>query len=82
MLLEHPAVAVAGVVGKPDEVRGEEVAAFVQLNPGHEATPDELIDFAKERLGKHKYPREVCIVDAVPLTPVFKVDRKQLRTML
>jgi long-chain acyl-CoA synthetase len=82
VLLEHPAVAVAGVVGKPDEVRGEEVAAFVQLNPGHEATPDELIDFAKERLGKHKYPREVRIVDAVPLTPVFKVDRKQLRTML
>jgi long-chain acyl-CoA synthetase len=82
VLLEHPAVAVAGVVGKPDEVRGEEVAAFVQLNPGHEATPDELIDFAKERLGKHKYPREVRVVDAVPLTPVFKVDRKQLRTML
>jgi long-chain acyl-CoA synthetase len=82
VLLEHPAVAVAGVVGKPDEVRGEEIAAFVQLNPGHEAAPDELIDFAKERLGKHKYPREVRIVDAVPLTPVFKVDRKQLRTLL
>jgi long-chain acyl-CoA synthetase len=82
VLLEHPAVAVAGVVGKPDEVRGEEVAAFVQLNPGHEITADELIDFARERLGKHKYPRQVRIVDAVPLTPVFKVDRKQLRTML
>jgi long-chain acyl-CoA synthetase len=82
VLLEHPAVAVAGVVDKPDELQGEEVAAFVQLNPGHEATPDDLIDFAKERLGKHKYPREVRIVDSVPLTPVFKVDRKQLRTML
>jgi long-chain acyl-CoA synthetase len=82
VLLEHPAVAVAGVVGKPDEVRGEEVAAFVQLNPGHEVSPDEMIEFTKERLGKYKYPREVRIVDAVPLTPVFKVDRKKLRTML
>jgi long-chain acyl-CoA synthetase len=82
VLLEHPAVAVAGVVGKPDEVRGEEVAAFVQLNPGHEVSSDDLIEFAKERLGKYKYPRDVRIVDAVPLTPVFKVDRKQLRTML
>jgi hypothetical protein len=44
-------------------------AAFVQLNPGHESTPDELIDFAKDRLGKHKYPRDVRIVDAVPLPP-------------
>jgi long-chain acyl-CoA synthetase len=82
VLLEHPAVAVAGVVGKPDEVRGEEVAAFVQLNPGHEVSPEELIEFAKERLGKYKYPREIRIVDTVPLTPVFKVDRKQIRTLL
>jgi long-chain acyl-CoA synthetase len=81
-LVEHPAVAVAGVVGKPDPVKGEEVVAFVQLNPGAEATADELIEFAKGRLSKYKYPREVHIVDAVPLTPVFKIDRKKLRTML
>jgi long-chain acyl-CoA synthetase len=81
-LVEHPAVAVAGVVGKPDPVKGEEVVAFVQLNPGAAATADELIAFAKGRLSKYKYPREVHIVDAVPLTPVFKIDRKKLRTML
>jgi long-chain acyl-CoA synthetase len=81
-LVEHPAVAVAGVVGKPDPVKGEEVVAFVQLNPGAEASADELIEFAKGRLSKYKYPREVHIVDAVPLTPVFKIDRKKLRTML
>ncbi|HWC14706.1 MAG TPA: AMP-binding protein [Actinomycetota bacterium] len=81
-LLEHPAVGVAGVVGKPDPVMGEEVVAFVQLNPGHEASPDELVAFAKERLGKYKYPREVRVVDSVPLTPVFKVDRKKIRTLL
>ena len=83
VLVEHPAVAVAGVVGKPDPMKGEEVVAFVQLDPGQEApTPEELVEFARGKLGKYKYPREVIIVENVPLTPVFKIDRKQLRTML
>ena len=83
VLLEHPAVAVAGVVGKPDPVKGEEVIAFVQLDPGQEApSPEDLVEFARGKLGKYKYPREVRIVENVPLTPVFKIDRKQLRTML
>lgn len=81
-LLEHPGVAVVGVVGKPDPVRGEEVVAFVQLQAGQEATPDELIQFARERLGKYKYPREVRIVDSVPLTPVGKIDRKVIRAQV
>ncbi|MFN2545757.1 MAG: class I adenylate-forming enzyme family protein [Actinomycetota bacterium] len=81
-LVEHPAVAIAGVVGRPDERKGEEVVAFVSLQPGAEATPEELILFAKERIGGYKYPREVHILAAVPLTPVGKIDRKQLRTML
>ena len=83
VLVEHPAVAVAGVVGKPDPMKGEEVIAFVQLDAGQEApTEQELLEFAKSKLGKYKYPREVRIVDNVPLTPVFKIDRKQLRTLL
>ena len=83
VLVEHPAVAVAGVVGKPDPVKGEEVVAFVQLDPGQEApTEQELLEFAKGKLGKYKYPREVRIIENVPLTPVFKIDRKQLRTLL
>ena len=82
VMVEHPAVSLAGVVGKPDPVKGEEVVAFVQLNAGQEVTPEELIEFAKGKLGKYKYPREVRIVDSVPLTPVFKIDRKQLRTLL
>jgi long-chain acyl-CoA synthetase len=81
-LVEHPAVAVAGVVGKPDELRGEEVVAFVQLAPGQEATSEELIEFARGRLGKYKYPREVRIVDSVPLTPVGKIDRKVIRAQV
>ena len=81
-LVEHPAVAIAGVVGKPDEVKGEEVVAFVQLVPGGEVTPDELIEFSKTKLGRYKYPRDVRIVDSVPLTSVLKIDRKKLRTLL
>jgi long-chain acyl-CoA synthetase len=83
VMLEHPSVAVAGVVGKPDPIKGEEVVAFVQLDAGQPpATEEELLEFAKGKLGKYKYPREVRIVDNVPLTPVFKIDRKQLRTLL
>jgi long-chain acyl-CoA synthetase len=82
VLLEHPAVALAGVVGKPDPVKGEEVIAFVQLNAGHEVSSDELVEFAKGKLGRYKYPREVHIIETVPLTPVLKIDRKKLRTLL
>jgi len=79
VLLAHPAVAVAGVVGRPDVRLGEEVVAFVSLRPGAEVTADELIEHARRHLGSYKYPRQVTIVPAVPLTSVGKLDRKQLR---
>jgi long-chain acyl-CoA synthetase len=78
-LLEHPAIESAGVVGRPDEVHGEEVVAFVALRPGASATPDELIDWARGRIGGYRYPRVIHLVDAIPLTGVGKVDRKVLR---
>ena len=81
-LLEHPAVAAAGVVGRPDEAHGEEVVAFVELRSGQEADTDDLVAFAKERIGGYKYPREVHVVPSLPLTPVGKVDRKKLRERL
>ena len=81
-LLEHPAVEVAGVVGRPDEVHGEEVVAFVSLRGDAAVTPDELIAWARLHIGGYKYPRELHIVDSVPLTSVGKVDRKALRTQL
>jgi long-chain acyl-CoA synthetase len=82
MLLEHPAIEAAGVVGRPDERHGEEVVAFVSLRPGAQAEADELVQWARERIGGYKYPREIEIVDAVPLTAVGKVDRKALRARL
>jgi long-chain acyl-CoA synthetase len=77
VLLQHPAVAAAAVVGKPDLKLGEEVIAFVQLRSP--ATSEELLAFAKANLGAYKYPREVRIIDAIPLTSVMKTDRKALR---
>jgi long-chain acyl-CoA synthetase len=81
-LVEHPAVAMAGVVGRPDQLHGEEVVAFVSLRPGASASGEELIGFARTRLSAYKYPREVHVLDDLPLTPVGKVDRKALRQRL
>jgi long-chain acyl-CoA synthetase len=81
-LLEHPGIEAAGVVGRPDEVHGEEVVAFVSLRPEMELSGEELVDWARERIGGYKYPREVHVVDAVPLTSVGKTDRKALRARL
>jgi long-chain acyl-CoA synthetase len=82
VLLEHPAVAFAGVVGRPDERHGEEVVAFVALRNGGAVEAEELVAFAKERIGGYKYPREVRIVADIPLTPVGKLDRKALRELV
>jgi long-chain acyl-CoA synthetase len=80
VLLAHPSVVAAAVVGRPDPVVGEGVVAVVQLSAP--AAPDDLVAWAKERLGAYKYPREIRVVDAVPLTSVMKTDRKAVRRML
>src|SRR5579884_1851895 len=81
-LLQHPAIEVAGVVGRPDQARGEEVVAFVSLRAGAQVSTGQLIDWARQQIGGYKYPRELHIVESVPLTPVGKVDRKALRALL
>ncbi|HEX2029978.1 MAG TPA: AMP-binding protein [Actinomycetota bacterium] len=81
-LVEHPGVQAAGVVGRPDPVRGEEVVAFVSLHSGQNVTREELVEWSKRRLSREAYPRDVRIVGAVPLTPIGKVDRKALRALL
>jgi long-chain acyl-CoA synthetase len=82
VLASHPDVVAAAVVGRPDRRHGEEIVAFVQLREGATATPEELIGHARRHLSAVKYPREVRILDAIPLTSVLKTDRKRLRATL
>ena len=81
-LIRHPAVAMAGVVGKPDRQRTEIVKAYIVLKSGVEpsdALAREIAEFVKTRLAAHEYPREVAFVDALPLTTTGKVIRRELR---
>ncbi|CAN5342414.1 long-chain fatty acid--CoA ligase [soil metagenome] len=79
VLLAHCEVTAAAVVGRPDPQVGEEVVAFVSVAPGSTLTPDRLVAHAKQHISAAKYPREVRIVDSIPLTSVLKTDRKALR---
>jgi long-chain acyl-CoA synthetase len=82
LLLEHPAVRDCGVVAKPDLAAGEIPCAFVVLREGltpSDALAIELRDFVADRLSRHKQPREVHFVDAVPRTPSGKILRRELR---
>ena len=82
VLLAHPDVTAAAVVGRPDPRVGEEVVAFVSVRPGSEVTGEALREWSRARLSAAKYPREVRLVDAVPLTSVLKTDRKAVRALL
>ncbi len=79
VLVTHPAVTQAGVIGRPDARLGEEIVAFVSLRPGAEISSAELTEYARQHLAATKYPRRITIVDAIPLTSVGKLDRKKLR---
>ena len=78
VLCEHPAVADAGVIGKPDTEAGEIPKAFVQLRPNATATADELMAFVKERISDYKRVREVEFIDKVPRTASGKILRREL----
>jgi long-chain acyl-CoA synthetase len=82
VLIAHPDVTGAAVVGRPDPKYGEEVVGFVALRAGAQVTPDDLVAYAREHLSAVKYPREIRVIDAIPLTSVLKTDRKRLRAML
>jgi long-chain acyl-CoA synthetase len=78
VLYQHPAVAAAATIGIPDELYGEEVAAFVVLKAGTSARPEELIRFCTERLADYKCPKSVRIVPEIPKGPTGKLLKREL----
>ncbi|WP_322922425.1 acetate--CoA ligase [Paenibacillus campi] len=81
-LVEHPAVAEAGVIGKPDPVRGEVIKAFISLREGYEPSDElkqDITRFVKEGLSAHAAPREIEFKDKLPKTRSGKIMRRVLK---
>jgi acetyl-CoA synthetase len=81
-LVEHPAVAEAGVIGKPDAVRGEIIKAFISLRQGYTQSDElkaDITRFVKEGLAAHAAPREIDFIDKLPKTRSGKIMRRVLK---
>jgi acetyl-CoA synthetase len=81
-LVEHPAVAEAGVIGKPDPIRGEIIKAFVSLRDGYtesEELKEEIAQFVKKNLAAHAAPREIEFIAKLPKTRSGKIMRRVLK---
>ena len=81
VLCDHPAVRAAACVPVPDEDRGEEVKAYVQLRPdpsSRDVSPDELTEFARGRLAAFKVPRYIQFVESFPMTPSERIAKARL----
>ena len=83
VLLSHPAVEEAGVIGQPDPQWGQVVVAFIKLRPGVKMTELELLDYCRERLARYKLPRKIIFVtEGLPRNATGKLLRRSLREIL
>jgi long-chain acyl-CoA synthetase len=79
VLYEHPSVVEAAVIGVPDPVLGEEVAAAVVLKPGATETVEDIREYVKREVAAYKYPRQVWLFEALPKGPTGKVLKREIR---
>jgi long-chain acyl-CoA synthetase len=79
VLYAHPAVKECAVVGLPDAVKGETVAAFIVPREGETPSEAEVEAFCRERMASYKVPRRIAFVDAVPKSPTGKILKRLLR---
>lgn len=81
-LMAHPDILRAAVVGIPHELKGERPAAAVLIRPGATTSADEILAWAKERIAPYKCPRQVFLVDEIPMSSAMKIKRADVREML
>jgi acyl-CoA synthetase (AMP-forming)/AMP-acid ligase II len=79
VLAEHPSVLELAIIGVPDEKWGESVKAVVAFHPDKAVPPEQLIEFARERLAHYKAPKSVDVVEALPRNPSGKILKRDLR---
>ncbi|KRF02572.1 long-chain fatty acid--CoA ligase [Nocardioides sp. Soil777] len=79
VLMTHPAVSLAAVIGVPHESHGEEIKAVVIPEKDVDVTPAELVEWSKEQMAGYKYPRIVELVDALPMTATGKILKRELK---
>jgi fatty-acyl-CoA synthase len=80
-LYQHPAVHICAVIGIPDEKWGEIGKACVVLKPGQSVSEAELLDFLISRLAKYKVPKTITFMESLPISPVGKILKRELRVM-
>jgi len=79
VLMTHPAIAQAAVVGVPHVTQGEEIKAVIVLKPDMTASPEEVVTWCRERMASYKCPRLVDIVAALPMTATGKILKREIK---
>jgi long-chain acyl-CoA synthetase len=81
VLMTHPAVSLAAVIGVPHEALGQEVKAFIIRKPGATVTVEEMSVWCRQQMAQYKYPRHIEFCDSLPMTATGKVLKRELAEM-
>ncbi|MGZ9586426.1 AMP-binding protein [Paenibacillus marinisediminis] len=82
ILIQHPQVEDAAIIGIPDELFGQRLKAFVLLNMNCGATQEQLLEWLRPRVARFQMPKEITFVEQMPYTPVGKLDKKHLKSLV